>query len=218
MQFRPMRVNLHGQPLEFRMYYWRELSSEQRELVLQERKGRHLPWHSPPHIDFTGPVTCIFTAACYEHKPIIGKTSQRLEHLERGLIDVCRATAAEMFGWCILPNHYHLLARCPDIKTFRRELGKVHGRTSREWNINDDCVGRKVWFNFFDRNMKSERHFWASLNYIHHNAVHHGYVDRWQDWPHSSASKFLDAVGHQKAEEIWKEFPVLDYGKDWDIY
>lgn len=200
------------------MYYWRRLSREDQVKVLQERIGKRLPWHSPPHIDFVGPVTCIVTAACYEHQPIIGKSHDRLSEFQQMLVDFCLATSAELFAWCVLRNHYHLLVRCPDIKVFRKGLGRIHGRTARQWNIDDVSVGRKVWFNCFDRNMKSERHFWASLNYIHHNAVHHGYVDRWQDWPYSSASKFLDAVGHQKAVEIWKEFPVLDYGKDWDIY
>ncbi|HXI88717.1 MAG TPA: hypothetical protein VNO24_01765 [Blastocatellia bacterium] len=61
--------------------------------------------------------------------------------------------------------------------------------------------------------MKSERHFWASLNYVHHNPVHHGYVERWQDWPWSSAAEFLQRVAREKAAEIWKKYPILDYGK-----
>ena len=34
-----------------------------------------------------------------------------------------------------------------------------------------------------ERAMRSDRHFWATLNYAHHNPVHHGYVARWTDWP-----------------------------------
>jgi len=64
--------------------------------------------------------------------------------------------------------------------------------------------------------MKSERHFLATLNYVHHNAVHHGYVERWQDWPWSSAREFLEQVGYERAERLWKEYPILDYGKKWD--
>jgi putative transposase len=77
--------------------------------------------------------------------------------------------------------------------------------------------GRQVWFNCFDRVIKSHRHFWASVNYIHHNPVHHGYVDAWQDWPWSSAAQFLERVGRERALEIWHQFPILDYGKKWDI-
>jgi putative transposase len=43
--------------------------------------------------------------------------------------------------------------------------------------------------------MKSERHFWVTLNYVHHNPVHHGYVKRWLDWPWSSARQYLAETG-----------------------
>src|SRR5882762_11784273 len=68
----------------------------------------------------------------------------------------------------------------------------------------------------FRKPMKSERHFFATLNYVHNNPVHHGYVKRWQDWPWSSASEFLDRMGHEKAKEIWLRYPFLGYGKTWD--
>ena len=64
--------------------------------------------------------------------------------------------------------------------------------------------------------MRSGRHYWATLNYIHHNPVHHGYVDRWTDWPWSSASDFLAQTPSNEAKRIWREYPLLDYGKDWD--
>lgn len=200
------------------MYLWRTLTDEQRSNVLIERKGRKLPWHSPPHLDFEGPVTFIITAACYEHQHVIGRTVNRIADFEQELLSVCTDFAVKIFAWCILPNHYHLLLRTERIKRLRKEIGRLHGRTSRSWNQADNETGRKVWFNFFDRNMRSQRHFWASLNYVHNNAVHHGYVKRWQEWPYSSASKFLEVVGREKAAEIWNEYPILDYGKDWDIY
>ncbi|MEP6912446.1 MAG: hypothetical protein ABI923_06815 [bacterium] len=55
--------------------------------------------------------------------------------------------------------------------------------------------------------MKSERHFWATLNYVHHNPVHHGYAKHWQDWPWSSAREFLEEVGHEKAKGDMAEVP-----------
>lgn len=200
------------------MYYWRQLSKDEQAKMLLERKGRRLPWHSPPHIDFLGSVTCIVTAACYEHTPIIAKTPDRLFELQQTLLDVCVTVNALLFAWCILPNHYHLLVQCSEIKQFRKQLGMVHGRTARQWNLEDDSVGRKVWFNFFDRHMRSARHFWASMNYIHNNAVHHGYVDQWQDWPYASGPQFVESIGRDNAIKIWNEYPVLDYGKDWDVY
>ena len=64
--------------------------------------------------------------------------------------------------------------------------------------------------------MRSERHYWATLNYVHHNPVRHGYVKRWRDWRWSSAIEFIAHHGPEETEKIWKEYPIRDYGADWD--
>ena len=64
--------------------------------------------------------------------------------------------------------------------------------------------------------MRSEGHFWATVNYIHHNPVKHGYVARWDEWPFSSATGYLKNLGREEAARIWNDFPILDYGKGWD--
>lgn len=64
--------------------------------------------------------------------------------------------------------------------------------------------------------MRGEAHYFATLNYIHHNPIHHGYAEKWQEWPFSSAVQWLDAVGSEEAERTWRDFPLLDYGKGLD--
>ncbi len=194
------------------------MTEKERAEVLWIRKRRGLPWHTPPHLEFVGFVTFIITAACYEHAHIIGKSGERMAECEQELLEICKKTEAKIFAWCVLPNHYHILVRTDNIKLLRKEIGKFHGRSARFWNKEDDALGRQVWANFFDRDMKSNRHFWASVNYINHNAVKHGYVKKWQDWAFSSARDFLEKHGQEKTLEIWREYPILDYGKDWDIY
>jgi len=107
--------------------------------------------------------------------------------------------------------------RSSRIAALREEIGHYNGRSSFNWNGEDNQRGRKVWYNCFEKPMKSERHFWATLNYVHHNPVHHGYVKRWQDWPWSSARQYLETVGSEEAKRIWLTYPILDYGKKWDI-
>ena len=130
----------------------------------------------------------------------------------------CEKFAGSIFAWCILPNHYHVLLETAQLKLLTKELGLFHGRSSYKWNGEDDQRGRQVWHNCFERKIKSERHFYASLNYVLNNAVHHGYVERWQDWPWSNASQYLDEVGEERAIEIWREYPVLGYGEKWDVF
>jgi len=197
------------------MYNWRSMTPEQREYVLRLRKTRRYPWHSPPHNPQGETKRFHVFVACYEHNPVIGLNADRLGTFESTLVDVVRAET-ELHAWAVLPNHYHLLVTSEDIHGLRAELGQLHGRSSFEWNGEENRRGRKVWFNAVEHGIKSDRHFQASMNYIHNNAVHHRYVGRWQDWPFASAAAFLDAVGQREARRIWDEYPVLDYGKDWD--
>ena len=119
-------------------------------------------------------------------------------------------------AWVVLPNHYHILATVSDIQSSLWEFGRLHGRTSFQWNGEDNSRGRKVWHRCTETAMKSERHFQATLLYLLHNPVRHSYVERWRDWPFSNAHQWLEATGELRARELWKEFPLGDYGKDWD--
>jgi len=139
-----------------------------------------------------------------------------MDAFARGLLAVFAAHANQTFAWCVLPNHYHALVEAPDILGLLRQLGLLHGRTSHAWNGEENLRGRKVFFRAVERAMRSERHYWATLNYVHHNSVHHGYVERWTDWPWSSAAEYLAQTGPDEAKRIWHEYPVKDYGKGWD--
>jgi putative transposase len=136
---------------------------------------------------------------------------------EDAVLAACSQAATQTYAWCVLPNHYHLLVRTDDLKSLTKALGQFHGRSSYAWNQEDDTRGRKVWHRAFDRAIRSDRHFWVTVNYIHHNPVHHGYVDKWQDWLWSSAKEFLELVGRDEASRMWREYPILDYGKKWDV-
>jgi len=198
------------------MYKWRNMTIAERDELLRFRKQQSRPWHSPPHWDSENNLNYIVSAACYEHQHIIGKNPSRLSHLEQILREICEHYSSEVHAWCVLPNHYHVLIKTDQMKALRTQLGRMHGKTSRQWNLEDGCKGRKVWFNCVERIIRSERHYWATINYIHHNPVKHGFAEKWEQWPFSSAAQYLSEIGKDKAIEIWKTYPVLDYGKEWD--
>jgi putative transposase len=199
------------------MYNWRKLTDVQRKEAVALRRGRKLPWHSPPHLDLEGAHQYLISSACFDHVSILGASAERLTQCETDLLNICDDFCSGIHAWCILPNHYHVVVTTERIKELRHGLGLFHGRSSFAWNREDGQRGRKVWYNCFERPIKSERHFWATLNYVHHNPVHHGYVQRWQEWPWSSAPVFLENFGRERAHAIWQDYPVLDYGKKWDI-
>ncbi|MGQ0540919.1 MAG: transposase [Blastocatellia bacterium] len=158
---------------------------------MKERKIRRFPWHSPPHFEYDGELRFLITATCFEHEHIIGKSADRMSEHESELIEISHEFGSRLFAWRVLPNHYHLLILTDRIKEFLTALGKFHGSSSYRRNGEDDTHGRKVWFRAIERSMRSERHFYATLNYVHNNLVKHGYVEKWHDRPFSSATEYL---------------------------
>lgn len=198
------------------MYAWRSMSGKARTELLEWRKSRKHPWHSPPHWKSDRTNRYLFTAACFEHAPIIGCSARRMAEFEENLLLVFKGGSSEMHAWAVLPNHYHVLASTDDPLALLRKLGQLHGKTAFQWNGEENQRGRQVWCRAAETAMKSEGHFWATVNYVHHNPVKHGWVKRWQDWPFSSAEQYLECCGRDTAAKMWEEFPIGDYGKGWD--
>ena len=196
-------------------YLWRRLTNPQQKSLLQWRRQHSHPWHSPPHATGTG-GTYLLSAACLNHAPILKLTEQRMAEFSDLLLDAISPASTAVHAWCVLPNHYHLLATTPNLTATIRALGKLHGKTSFQWNREDRTPGRQVCHGCSDRAIRGDRHFQVTINYVHDNPVRHGHAERWSDWPYSSAREYLDAVTPTEASRLWREFPVLDYGAGWD--
>jgi putative transposase len=196
------------------MYEYRKLSRQQQAEVVAERRRRQHPWHGPPHFEAPGEYR-IITATCYNHQKILS-TEERLEWFANELLRELRGLRIDCAAWCVLPNHYHLLVQIHNMRHFAKAIGQLHGRTSLQINLKDGQVGRQVWCRCQDRIMRSERHFFTSINYIHNNPVKHGYVAKWQAWPFSSVHWYLREKGRDWLLELWHEYPVLNYGAGWD--
>ncbi|WP_413167870.1 REP-associated tyrosine transposase [Capilliphycus salinus ALCB114379] len=195
------------------MYQYRHLTPEQKAEILQYRKQQGFPPHSPPH-----PVQdqqfYLLSAACYEHKPRINTLSRRQEILNQLFTHFIEA-GSEILAWVILANHYHLLVENIEFKKISEILRFIHGRLARQWNLEDNLTG-KVWYSYSDRAIRSERHYYATLNYIHYNPVKHNYVKSPYDWETSSVHWYLQEKGRDWLRSCWVEYPVRDYGKGWD--
>ncbi len=198
------------------MYRWRSWTPEQREQILRDRLQRNQPCHSPNHIESDRTTYYMVTVACFEHQPVIGFSDERLASFSSRLCDVLQEHCQTVFAWVVLPNHYHVLVDAPMLNRTFKELGLLHGRTSFEWNGEENSRGRQIWCNAAETAMKSEGHFYASINYVLNNPVHHGYCEQWTDWPFSNAAAYIDDVGREQAIRRWRAYPLYDYGQKWD--
>lgn len=190
-------------------YEYRHMTPEERAAILEERRQRGYPLHSPPHPYHETGWYCI-TATNYEHVHVMA-SSNRLTAFENQLLSELADIQAEIGGWTILTNHYHFLVDVQSLEHISIALKHLHGTTARARNLEDGLTGRrKVWYKFRDRYIRNERHYYHALNYIHYNAVKHGYVESPYDWPWSSTHPYVDAYGREWLREKWLKHPVGD--------
>ena len=134
--------------------------------MLKLRIGLERPWHSPPTVFHEGRFHV--AAACLDHRPHIGVNLKRIESFSELLLSVLKKSGTPFFAWCVLPNHYHLLIETRNLSALKWQLGRLHGRTAKLWNLEDDTPRRTVWHRCSDRAMRNERHFWVTMNYSSH--------------------------------------------------
>ena len=196
------------------MYDYRKMTPEECLEVLRERKERGYPLHSPPHYKGIEGIYLI-TATCYEHHSVFD-TFDLLSLLRDTVLNRFTNAESPYSAWVFLPTHYHILLNTPDLTFVGEALRKAHSRTAAKANYMQGKQGRRVWYRYSDRMMRSERHYWATVNYIHYNPIKHGYVDNMSAWPWSSVHDYWDSLGEEDMRQKWKQYPIRDYGKGWD--
>ncbi len=196
------------------MYDYRHLTAEERAELVRTRLSRGYPPHEPPH-SVRDRTLYLFTASCYNHQRLIDSPERRRELLD-AVFDHFLSMGMEITAWVILPNHYHLVADAVDMAKIGSIFKAIHGASARLWNLADQQVGRKVWYRYSDRAIRSERHYFTTLNYLHFNPVKHGWAASPYDWPHSSIHWYLQHMGRDWLRDLWIRYPVRDYGRGWD--
>lgn len=196
------------------MYDYRNWTPEEQAEAVTTRQERGYAWHGPPHIEAPERYR-IITGTCYEHAAFLS-TPNRLLWFESELLSHLDTNDIRCVAWVVLPNHYHVLAKISDIKTFIKSQGLLHGRTSFQMNQEDNRRGRKIWHRCQDRYMRNDAHYFATINYIHNNPVKHGYVTKWGDWPYSSYHWFFEQHGRAWLVDQWQRYPLNNYGDGWD--
>ena len=196
------------------MYEYRKLTSEQRKQLVEERLSWGYPPHQPPHLVLDD-AFYLLTAACYEHRHHL-HTPERRQTVLDSLFEQFIQHGMEIRAWTVLTNHYHLLAHVTEFEALGKMFGQVHGRTSHAWNQLDNRRGRKIWRRYGDRAIRSERHYYTTLNYIHYNPVKHGLVPSPYDWPWSSVHWYVEHEGREWLRDLWRRYPIRGYGRGWD--
>ncbi len=131
--------------------------------------------HSPSHC-FVPEATYIVTAGTYQKKRFFD-SPERLGIVLSALMQQANRFDWSLQAWAVLSNHYHFVALAPeDAPSLKRMIQAVHSVTARVANEHDNARGRKVWFQYRDTCITSEKSYLARLHYVHANPVKHRVV------------------------------------------
>ena len=119
----------------------------------------------------------------------------------------------EIWAYCLMPNHVHLvmLPTCED--GLRATLGEAHRRYTRHVNFREGWRGH-LWQERFHSFLMDERHLIAAVKYIERNPVSAKLCEFPEDWKWSSANAHI--LGQDDA--LVRVTPMLERIGDWREY
>jgi putative transposase len=92
-----------------------------------------------------------------------------------------------LLGWCVMPNHVHVLAEVSDDVPLSKLVKTWKGASAAKAN---KLLGRKgtFWFReYWDRYIRDARHLHDVVRYIDRNPVKAGLAEKPEDWLYGSA-------------------------------
>jgi putative transposase len=102
----------------------------------------------------------------------------------------CRNAGVEVWAWCLMPNHVHLILVPSDPDGLRRALARVHRAYAGVVQARRKRTGH-FWQGRFGAVAMDERHLAAALRYVSLNPVRARLVQRAQDWRWASTRAHL---------------------------
>ena len=100
--------------------------------------------------------------------------------------DWCRENGVAIWGYCLMPNHTHLIAVPSSEDGLRWAIGEAHRRYTRQINFREKWRGY-LWQGRFASFVMDEPYLLAAARYVELNPVRAGLVQSAGDWPWSSA-------------------------------
>ena len=102
------------------------------------------------------------------------------------MAEACRQRAVEVWSYCLMPNHIHLIAVPSSEEGLRLAIGETHQRYTRRINFREKWRGY-LWQGRFASFVMDEAYLLAAARYVELNPVRARLVTSAADWPWSSA-------------------------------
>jgi putative transposase len=119
--------------------------------------------------------------------------------------DWCKRRGVEIWAYCLMPNHVHLIAVPESEESLRRAIGEAHRRYTRRINFREDWRGH-LWQGRFSSYIMDHYHLLTATRYIEINPVRAGLVEQPEQRRWSSAASHLAA----RDDALVKTAPLLE--------
>ena len=124
------------------------------------------------------------------------------------LSEAARKADAEVWCYCLMPNHVHIIIVPSDKDGLRRTFADAHRRYTGYVNARMRVTGH-LWQGRFGSVVMDEEHLAHAVRYVSMNPVRAGLVERVEDWQWSSVRSHLS----EQDDELVTVAPILDrYG------
>jgi putative transposase len=129
------------------------------------------------------------------------------------LSERCEGAGCAIWGYCLMPNHVHLILVPRDADALRHALAPTHHAHSLRINRRKGWYGH-LWQQRFHSFVMDEAHLLSAARYVERNPVRAGLVATPEAWRWSSARAHLDG----RSDGIVDVAPLLALVPDWDDY
>jgi len=124
-----------------------------------------------------------------------------------------RQSGTEVWAYCLMPNHVHLVMVPGSEDGLRSSIGEAHRRYTRHINFRNDWRGH-LWQERFHSFTMDEYHLLATVRYVELNPVKAKLCSHPFDWKWSSASAHLAGTD----DILVTVKPMLDRVSNWQQY
>ncbi len=125
----------------------------------------------------------------------------------------CKKNNTEVWAYCLMTNHVHLIMIPSSEDGLRASLGETHRRYTLHINQQEQCRGH-LWQERFHSFPMDEKYLLAAVRYVELNPVHANMVKQPEDYPWSSAKAHLAG----KDDTLVKVQPMLERVTDWRAF
>lgn len=126
------------------------------------------------------------------------------------MADWCNRCEVEIWAYCLMPNHVHLISMTQSEDGLRRAVGEAHRRFTRYINAQNGWKGH-LWQGRFASYPMDESYLIATARYIVLNPVRARIVKRPEDYRWSSCKAHLQG----KDDILVKVTPLAEIISDW---